>query len=143
MTRLNLKPKKRKSKDTLSSIKKKAWKYASLVVRQGSSDHRGICTCFTCGRQGEWVEMQAGHAIGGRHNAVLLDFEILRVQCVSCNIFKRGNYQIFVTKLIEENGLEWWKEKLEESRQIVKRDRAYYETFIEECKQRLSELEAA
>lgn len=132
-----------KSRGSLVSLKKKAWKYASLVLRQSSADHRGMCTCYTCGAVHHWTEMQAGHAIGGRHNAVLLDYEILRVQCVGCNIFKRGNYQIFITKLIQENGFDWWTKKLEASKQIVKITRDFYENFIEESKQRLSELEAA
>jgi hypothetical protein len=140
MTRLNLKkPKKRKG--SLSALKNKAWKYASLVVRQRDADYRGVVTCYTCGRQGEWEEMQAGHAIGGRHNAVLLDLSICRPQCISCNIFKRGNYQIFVTKLIEENGFEWWQKKLEASRQIVKKNLEDYESFIDECKLKLEVIE--
>ena len=67
--------------------------------------------------------MQSGHAIPGRHNAVLFDEEIIRIQCSTCNIFKRGNYQVFVPKLIREHGfdgLDWWDEKLREARRIVK-----------------------
>ena len=35
-----------------------------------------------------------------------------------CNIFRRGNYQVFVAKLIRENGIDWWEKKLVESRQL-------------------------
>lgn len=86
--------------------------------------------------------MQAGHAIGGRHNAVLFDEEIIKPQCVRCNIFLRGNYQVFITKLIQEHGLEWWEKKLEGSRQIVKMTRGDLEQLIESYRERLSLLEA-
>lgn len=87
-----------------------------------------------------WRDSQAGHAIGGRTNSVLLDVSIIRVQCVSCNVFLRGNYPIFTTKLIKENGLDWWEAKLANARQIVKYTRADLEEMIESLKQKLQDL---
>ena len=87
-----------------------------------------------------YEDAQAGHAIGGRHNAVLFDEEIIRVQCCGCNIFKRGNYQVFITKLIEENGFAWWQGKLAASRLTIKYNRADLEAKIESYKQRLGVL---
>lgn len=75
--------------------------------------------------------MQSGHAIGGRSNAVLFDEEIIRVQCVHCNIFMRGQYPVFTAKLIRENGLEWFEKKLDDSRKIIKLYRKDYEELIE------------
>lgn len=85
-----------------------------------------------------WKESQAGHAIGGRHSAVLFDPDICRNQCVRCNVFLRGNYPVFTTKLIEEKGMEWWKAKLEGARQIVKYTRADIEEMIETYKAKLA-----
>jgi hypothetical protein len=45
-------------------------------------------------------------------NAVLFDEEIVKPQCVACNIFLRGNYTIFTTKLIKQHGMQWWENKL-------------------------------
>jgi hypothetical protein len=51
-----------------------------------------------------WKEAQAGHGLSGRGNSILFDPEICRPQCISCNIFKGGNYDIFHQKLIKETG---------------------------------------
>ena len=74
--------------------------------------------------------MQAGHAIGGRTGSVLFDVDIIRVQCPRCNIFLRGNYVVFVTKLIHEKGMEWWDAKLQASRQVRKWSRSELEELI-------------
>ena len=103
---------------TVRYLRKLAWSLLSQIIRQQYADHRGMANCFTCDEVKPWRELQAGHAIGGRHNAVLLDESIIRPQCPGCNIFKRGNYQVFVTKLIRQNGLDWWEKKLMESRQL-------------------------
>lgn len=130
-------------KPTIKSLKNKAWKLCSEYVRRRDADEGGFVGCFTCGAPLHWKnEAQAGHAIGGRHNAVLLDLELLRAQCVSCNVFRRGNYQIFITKLIRENGMQWWEEKLIASRQAVKFTRSDYEEKIEHFKRLLAELDA-
>jgi hypothetical protein len=129
--------KKKKKLKSLSSIKKKAWAIFSQYIRQSSADNRGYCTCYTCGNSANWKEMQAGHGIGGRTNTVLFDEEILRTQCVSCNIFKNGNYTIFTTKLIKEHGMEWWDNKLTNSRIPVKYTRSDLEEIISDYKRKL------
>lgn len=91
----------------------------------------------------DWRELQCGHGIGGRHNAVLFDEEICRPQTVAENVFKRGNYPVFVTKLIQENGLDWWEKKLAASREVVKYTRSDLEALIETYKTKLKELEPA
>lgn len=121
----------KRKKKTLPALKKKAWSLLSKCIRQSSADSKGMVSCYTCGNSGNWKEMQAGHGIGGRTNSVLFDKEIIRVQCVSCNIFKSGNYTIFTTKLIKENGMEWWENKLTNSRVLVKYTRADLEELIE------------
>lgn len=129
-------------KPTLKTLKNKAWKLCSELVRRKGADAGGFCGCYTCGAPIHWkLEAQAGHAIGGRNNAVLLDLEILRPQCVACNVFRRGNYPIFTTKLIRENGLEWFEQKLIEARKAVKLTRSDYEQRIAEFRRKLEELD--
>jgi hypothetical protein len=83
-----------KKKPTLKSLKNKAWKLCSEYVRRKDADAGGFCGCYTCGAPIHWkLEAQAGHAIGGRTNSVLLDVDIIRPQCVACNVFRRGMYQ--------------------------------------------------
>jgi hypothetical protein len=133
---------KKKKAPTLRALKNKAWKLCSEYVRRKHADAGGFCGCYTCGAPIHWkLEAQAGHAIGGRNNAVLLDVDILRPQCVSCNVFRRGNYPIFAAKLIREHSLEWFEQKLIAARQAMKITRADYEEKIQEFKRKLNELE--
>jgi hypothetical protein len=129
---------KRKPK-SLSGLKKKAWDLLSQCIRREyAQKNNGVCDCYTCPATLTVDTAQAGHAIGGRHNAVLLDEEIIRVQCCGCNIFKRGNYQVFITKLIQENGLDWWLAKLAASKLTIKYSRVDLEAKIESYKARLA-----
>ena len=132
-----------KKKPSLKSLKNKAWKLCSEYVRRKDADEGGFVGCYTCGTSLHWkLEAQAGHAIGGRNNAVLFDVDILRPQCVACNVFRRGNYPVFTAKLIRENGLEWFEQKLIASRQAVKISRTDYEEKIGHFKQLLAELDS-
>lgn len=125
---------------TLKTLKNKAWKLFSEWIRRRGADEGGTDRCYTCGGLAHWKELQAGHAIPGRHNAVLLDDSICRPQCPVCNVWKRGMYHVFTTKLIKENGIEWWEEKLENSRKVVKLTRSDFETAIEDLKKKLANL---
>lgn len=127
-------------KQSLSSLKKKAWKLLSLIIRQSAADKNGMARCYTCGAIAHWKYQQAGHGIGGRHNAVLLDESLIRVQCPRCNIFLRGNYPVFTNKLISEHGLEWHEKKLSDSRKIVKWTASDMRERIKEYESRLEKL---
>lgn len=137
------KTKKRSKSAGLRNLKAKAWKLFSEYVRRKHADSDGVATCYTSGVRAHWKNLQCGHAIGGRHNAVLFDEEICRPQSVAENIYKRGNYPVFTTKLIEENGFEWWKEKLEGSKRVVKFSRAELEELIEHFQQKIVEINNA
>jgi hypothetical protein len=132
---------KRKRAKTIKSLRTLSWNLLSQIIRRTGNDHADNGICFTCDQVMHWKELQAGHGIGGRHNAVLFDEEIIRKQCPICNVFRRGNYQIFVTKLIKENGMEWWEKKLTDSRKIVTFKRSDYEERIESYRERLAALE--
>lgn len=119
----------------LSYYKTKAWDLFSIHVRKSYADENGMVSCYTCGNTMRWQDSQCGHAIGGRHGAVLFDEEICRPQDALCNINKRGEYTIFTTKLINENGLDWWNKKLEESKREVKRGKSEYLDLIEQYKE--------
>jgi len=97
---------------TIPKLKKKVWKIFSQYIRQKYADKNGYVNCYTCGVKKHWKEQQCGHGLGGRGNSILFDEELVRVQCPQCNIFKGGNYDVFHAKLIEENGLKWFNDKL-------------------------------
>ncbi len=98
-------------------------------------------TCYTCEREMSFRNAQAGHAIGGRTNSVLFDEDIVRPQCYRCNVALGGNYPIFVTKLIEENGLKWWENKLRNSNKTKRFTVNELEKMIEEYTKKIKELE--
>lgn len=132
---------KKKKQPTLSALKKKCWKLFSEYIRRKDADEGGTERCYTCGGLAHWKELHAGHAIPGRHNAVLFDFEIVRPQCPICNVWKGGQYHIFATKLIQENGMAWWESKLSNSKSVVKRTRADLDDLVESLKKKLEKLD--
>lgn len=124
-----------KRKTSLKTLRLKAWKACSLYVRQV---HPAIC--YTCGAKSHWKSLHAGHAIPGRTNSVLLDTEIIRPQCPVCNIWKGGMHHVFATKLIKENGLDWWEKKLIEAKKTVKYARSDYETLTNDFNSKVKDL---
>ena len=120
----------KKGLPSLASLKKKVWKILSRHIRQHAADEDGIGECYTCGVTDDWKYLQAGHAIPGRHGAVLFDTDIIRTQCYRCNVAMRGQHHIFAARLIKEHGLEWWEQKERDSHRIVKWSRADLEALI-------------
>ena len=127
-------------KKSLKSLKAKCWKVFSEFVRRKHADAEGFAYCYTSGVRVHWKELQCGHAIGGRHNAVLFDEEICRPQTLAENVFKRGNYPVFTTNLIKEKGMQWWENKLEKSHQVRKYTTSELEEMIKDYKQKLKDL---
>ena len=127
---------------TIGKLKKDAWDLLSKIVRLSHADEGGTVECFTCGKLMNWEKdgAQAGHAIGGRGGAVLLDESIIKPQCFRCNIKLRVNYTIYTTKLIEQHGMDWWKCKLVESKKTRKWSRVELEETIQKYRERLKDL---
>jgi NinG protein len=142
--------KRKKPAPTVAKLKKRAWVLLSDLVRSQAARWDGWVQCYTCDKGGYFRTMQAGHAIGGRNGAVLLDEEIIRPQCVRCNIMLRGNYAEFVTRLIGEradtyrltinDAFYWWESKLASAKQIKKWSRSELLELIEGYKERLAKL---
>ena len=102
--------------------KQMVWDYFSIYIRLRYANKKGVAKCYTCGKTFLIKDLQAGHAIMGRSNAVLFNEEIVRPQCQRCNVWLGGNLGVFVKNLIEENGIEWWEQKEKESKKAVKLD---------------------
>lgn len=129
---------------TKSKAKKKAWKAFSEWVRKSNSGKNyfidGTASCYTCGKLLEIKELQAGHGIPGRMNAVLFMEEVVKPQCRQCNIFKGGNLSIFTVKLIEEHGMKKYKELVERANTTVQYKVSDYLEIEEKYKNKLSQL---
>lgn len=127
-------------KISLKGAKLKAWRAFSIYIRTKYSED-GICTCFTCDKELPIKEMQCGHGIGGRTNAILFCEEAVRPQCYSCNCgYSKGKYEIFVPKLIELYGLDGYNELVKLKRTTVKYTVPDFLDIEKEYKQALEDL---
>lgn len=134
-------------KPTLSKAKKKAWTAFSLYIRnvygyQVNDETFGtvFVDCYTCDKPMLIKQASAGHGIGGRNNAVLFDERIVKPQCVGCNIWGRGQYQVFTRKLIAELGLDTYDEIVKHSSDVVKYRIQDYLDIEEKYKSKLNDL---
>lgn len=129
-------------KITKTIAKKRAWKQFSLWIRLSDTYHWGddLCKCYTCGKLVNYKVANAGHGIGGRNNAVLFDERIVKPQCAGCNIWGRGQYQVFTRKLISELGLETYDEIVKHSSDTVQYKVQDYLDIEEKYKNKLNEL---
>lgn len=97
-------------KPTVSSLKKALWKIVSEYIRRKYADWKGDVACFTCERVYYWKQIQAGHFIGGRHNAIVYDERNIRPQCYACNVMKHGEQLKFYRKMVALHGEKLVKE---------------------------------
>lgn len=91
----------KKSKQSISSLKKKLWKVFSLFIRQ-----RDNYTCFTCGRKGTGSGMHAGHYIPKGIGGITLYFneQNVNAQCYHCNINLGGYGAMYHQKMLYKYG---------------------------------------
>lgn len=111
--------KKHRKKSTPRALAKdKAWDAFSAYIRaRDCLRFTGDTTegmCITCKRGFDYKQLQAGHFVGGRGNAVLFDERLVYSQCGHCNqkppIGLGGNYANYALFMIDE----WGRETTEE-----------------------------
>ncbi|MDB5422574.1 MAG: Bacteriophage Lambda NinG protein [Brevundimonas sp.] len=100
----------RKKKTPRASAKTKAWDAFSLYIRTRDcirftgDPEQGICV--TCKTPKPKKELQAGHFVGGRGNAVLFNEQIVYSQCGYCNqkppMCLGGNYALYTLSMFDE-----------------------------------------
>lgn len=108
-----------------SKAKKDAWTaFATYVRKRDCLKTTGTFThgkCVTCMQMGidkviDYGHIQAGHAVGGRGNAVLFNEELVFGQCDYCNCKPPyglgGNYAYYTLFLIDKYGRERAEELL-------------------------------
>jgi len=129
---------------TLSKAKKSAWTAFSQYIRRrdclkttGTLD-KGVC--ITCGQLIDFKGSHAGHFIDGRGAAVLLEEDLVNLQCPQCNIFLHGNYVPYTLKMIREHGQDWVEEKRLLKKKVLKRSINDYQTLEAYYKQKFLNL---
>jgi hypothetical protein len=125
---------------SISSLKKELDTIYSLYIRQKYAEPNGNCACYTCSKQGHWKTLQNGHYISRRHHSTRWHDQNCRPQCPGCNIFNQGNAPAFALHLVREFGPEILEELEKIKNQTVHLDRLFYESKIEEIKQKLNNL---
>ena len=100
----------------------KVW-FSRLVRLKGCLNttggrHYGIC--FTCGANVPISDLQCGHFVSGRTNALFFEEHNSHIQCTKCNTFLGGNLEVYREKMIEKYGIEE-VERFESLRHTVQR----------------------
>lgn len=89
-------------------LKSKVWRKFSEYIRlkecleTTATKERGICC--TCGQIKPFTELDAGHFISGRSNAVLFDELGVHIQCQRCNRFMEGNKVNYYQYMLKRYG---------------------------------------
>lgn len=125
---------------THSKAKLQAWKAFSLYIRRRYADSEGYSSCVTCGARKPYIELQAGHFIGGRHTSILFNEFNCHQQCAGCNVFGRGMTSRYYDFMLKMYGQEIINELMEKDRQIVKYKVADLLEIEEKYKNLLKEL---
>lgn len=87
---------------SVSALKKKADKEFSLYIRYRDGEpKRGewLTECITCGVEKPLKQMQAGHFVSRKVNALRFDEMNVNAQCASCNVFKYGEQYLYSKQL--------------------------------------------
>jgi hypothetical protein len=98
------KSKQPKSRQSISGLKKKAWKLFSEWIRRRDANFRGYVRCYTCKKVYHWKRIQAGHYVSRQHNSLFFSTKNVKPQCFSCNIWRYGNSDEFALALKKEYG---------------------------------------
>lgn len=122
-------------KSDKTKAKDKAWAAFSIYIRtrdcirfrQSLTD--GICV--TCKREYPFKQLQAGHFISGRGNAVLFDDRLVYTQCYGCNVGRNGAYVEYFVFMEQE----WGRDKIDEFRALKHDTKIYKEFHFKELEQ--------
>ena len=129
------------SKKTLPQLVKRRDELFSRWYRLAASVE-GYCQCYTCGKALQVVEAQAGHLFSRGRLATRWDPDNVKIQCMRCNVFLKGNYDEYHPKIIESLGLEQYQALERKSRQSVKIPKAEHIAEIERLAIAIKTLEA-
>jgi len=100
-----------KKKSTKKNVKSRSYYVKQLdmvfsqYIRQKDAVN-GYATCVTCGALKPWQEQQNGHYMSRGHLLTRWSEDNCAVQCVACNVFKKGNYTEYSLWMINTYGAE-------------------------------------
>ncbi len=107
------------------------------LTTTGTTTYGICCTCGKRKRVSGHGQLQAGHFIPGRTDAILFDEEQVHAQCYRCNMLLQGVWPVYYEYMLEKFGLEAVHEMLIRRNDPVKfvpewfeRTKEYYEQEI-------------
>jgi len=106
---------------SLSQLKKEADKVFSKWIRKRDSK------CYTCV---SGKAEQCGHYISRSYLYLRYDERNCHGQCISCNVFKKGNLTNYAVRLVNEYGVELLKEFERVKHLKIENPRQFYQDII-------------
>jgi adenine deaminase len=128
-------------KPSLRSSKKRANDVFSQYIRQKYKDKNDQVQCVTCKTKKHWKEMQAGHFIPGRRNAILFVEDGVYPQCYVCNVLKSGNLIEYYPFMIREVGIKRINELKRLGKQTLQMKISDYQEIESKFRQKLKSLQ--
>ena len=92
----------------------------SEYIRRRSADFAGNVKCVCCGREYHWKEIQNGHYVSRSNMNTRYDERNCHPCCVSCNVFKKGNYPEYTKYLLNNYGEDWILKLIADGKKIKK-----------------------
>lgn len=89
---------------SIAQLKRETWILFSEYIRRRDADSAGYCKCITCGEEGPWTVMQAGHFLDGRSKWILFNEQCVHAQCKRCNIILNGNKDAYWVAMLKRYG---------------------------------------
>lgn len=102
--------KKIKKENNIPRLKKELDRVFSLYIRQRDADKDGFVVCPCCGTRIEWKSSQNMHYVGRANMNTRYDEDNCWAGCMSCNVFKNGNYPAYTNFLLNRFGEKWLKD---------------------------------
>ena len=89
---------------SVSQLKKDLDAIFSKYIRQRYANDLDYVSCFTCGKTKLWKHLQCGHYVSRSFTSLRWNEKNCQVQCGQCNIYKKGNLDIFARNLERKYG---------------------------------------
>ena len=132
--------KKKEKKETISSLKIELDIVFSKYIRYKHSKDGETVECYTCGVIKPIKEMQNAHFWSRTHLSTRWEEKNCTPGCVSCNIFKKGNYIEYTKRMLKDMGQDEF-DKLELQKNTpFKINKTWLKEQIELYTQKLNEI---
>ena len=127
---------------TYASLKNRLDRVFSRWTRLRFRNQAGGIPCCSCGNVLPLESMQAGHFQKRHYLATRWHPENVAPQCVSCNVFRGGNYAAYAAWGVNRYGPDWPARMVSLSKETVKYSRSDLAAMIQDYETKLKLLPA-